>query len=97
MLATDMVARFRRFQGKSVYFSTGMDEHSTNVEKAARELKEDPKVYCDKMAARAAALPLRPRPSARTRAVNSRRLDANRWFGRSSGAGRQGDSPCPVF
>jgi methionyl-tRNA synthetase len=37
-------------KGKRVYFLSGVDEHSAQVEKAAREAGLPPQEYCDKMA-----------------------------------------------
>src|SRR5271165_5640401 len=50
-IGADMVARFHRMQGRRVFFSTGTDEHSQNVEKAAAKAGLEPKAYCDQMAA----------------------------------------------
>ncbi len=50
VLAADMVARAQRMLGKPVFFSTGLDEHSQNVEKAALAKGMDPQSYCDLMA-----------------------------------------------
>ena len=49
-IGADVLSRFHRLVGDDVYFQMGNDEHSTNVEKRARELGLDPKEYCDKMA-----------------------------------------------
>lgn len=49
-IGADTLARFRRLLGDKVYFQMGNDEHSMNVEKRARELGIEPKLYCDKMA-----------------------------------------------
>ncbi len=48
---SDIIARYKRLRGYDVYFSTGTDEHSANVCIKANELKLDPKVYCDEIAA----------------------------------------------
>lgn len=50
VIGTDVVARFQRMAGRPVFFSTGTDEHSQNVEKAALKAGTTPKAYCDKMA-----------------------------------------------
>jgi methionyl-tRNA synthetase len=49
-IGADCLARFKRLSGFDTYFLMGTDEHSTNVEKEARQLGEDPQVYCDRMA-----------------------------------------------
>ncbi len=50
VVCTDMIARYKRSKGYDVFFSTGMDEHSRNVEKKAIELGLTAKKYCDGMA-----------------------------------------------
>lgn len=50
VICTDMIARYKRSKGYDVFFSTGMDEHSRNVEKKAIELGLTAKKYCDGMA-----------------------------------------------
>jgi len=49
-IAADAIARYKRLAGFDTRFLMGNDEHSTNVEKAAREKGLDPKTYCDQMA-----------------------------------------------
>jgi len=49
-IAADAIARYKRLAGFDTRFLMGNDEHSINVEKAAREKGLDPKVYCDQMA-----------------------------------------------
>ena len=49
-IAADAIARYKRLFGFDTRFLMGNDEHSTNVEKAAKEQGLDPKAYCDKMA-----------------------------------------------
>ena len=48
-IAADALARYKRLAGFDTRFLMGNDEHSTNVEKAAREKGLDPKAYCDQM------------------------------------------------
>jgi methionyl-tRNA synthetase len=48
-IAADAIARYKRLAGFDTRFLMGNDEHSTNVEKAAREQGLDPKEYCDRM------------------------------------------------
>jgi methionyl-tRNA synthetase len=50
-IAADAIARYKRLAGFDTRFLMGNDEHSTNVEKAAREQGLDPKEYCDRMEA----------------------------------------------
>jgi methionyl-tRNA synthetase len=49
-LGADVQARYRRMQGKEVFFLMGNDENTIKVAKRAAELGMDPKVYCDEMA-----------------------------------------------
>lgn len=51
VMAADMVARFHRMRERPVFFCTGLDEHSQNVEKAAlKQGAASVKAYCDQMA-----------------------------------------------
>jgi methionyl-tRNA synthetase len=50
-VTADVIARFRRARGFDVRFLMGNDEHSQNVERAAREQGLDPLAYCDRMEA----------------------------------------------
>ena len=49
-IAADTIARFKRLAGFDTRFLMGNDEHSINVEKAARERGMEPQAYCDEMA-----------------------------------------------
>ena len=49
-IAADVIARYKRLAGFDTHFVMGNDEHSQNVYRRARELGEDPKAYCDRMA-----------------------------------------------
>ncbi|HYJ32628.1 MAG TPA: methionine--tRNA ligase [Candidatus Binatia bacterium] len=49
-IAADAIARYKRLAGFDTHFLMGNDEHSTNVEKAAREKGLEPLEYCDRMA-----------------------------------------------
>jgi methionyl-tRNA synthetase len=48
-LATDVMARWRRLQGRPVFFLTGTDEHGQKVEKAAKDAGMDPQAFCDQV------------------------------------------------
>lgn len=48
-IGADVLARFYRLSGDEVRFQMGNDEHSSNVQKSAKEKGLDPKVYCDEM------------------------------------------------
>jgi methionyl-tRNA synthetase len=49
-IAADVVVRYQRLAGVDVHFVMGNDEHSQNVFRKAKELGEDPRAYCDRMA-----------------------------------------------
>ena len=49
-IAADAIARYKRMAGFDTHFLMGNDEHSINVEKAAREKGMEPRAYCDEMA-----------------------------------------------
>lgn len=51
-IACDVVARFKRLQGRNVLFSTGTDEHGQKVEKAATEKGEKPIELADRVVER---------------------------------------------
>ncbi|MFQ5744217.1 MAG: methionine--tRNA ligase [Acidobacteriota bacterium] len=48
-IAADMIARYKRLAGEDVHFLMGLDEHSQNVERRAREEDLDPVRFCDRM------------------------------------------------
>lgn len=45
----DTFTRYYRWTGKKVFFLTGTDEHGTKIEKTARESKEEPLAYVERM------------------------------------------------
>ena len=47
----DVQARYQRMTGRDVFFLTGLDEHGTKVQKAARKKGVEMQAYCDEMAA----------------------------------------------
>jgi len=49
-IGADCLARYKRLAGFDTYFLMGTDEHSTNVEREARALGQDPQAYTDEMA-----------------------------------------------
>lgn len=51
-VAADALARYHRLAGHDTWFVMGADEHSQNVERAARREGLDPQAYTDAMAAR---------------------------------------------
>ena len=46
-LAADVLARWRRLEGREVFFLTGTDEHGQKVEKAAQDAGMDPQAFTD--------------------------------------------------
>ena len=48
-LAADVLARWRRLQGREVFFLTGTDEHGQKVEKAAQDAGMDPQAFTDRV------------------------------------------------
>ncbi|MBI1882716.1 MAG: methionine--tRNA ligase [Chlamydiae bacterium] len=49
-IGADVMARFRRLEGRNVFFLMGVDEHSLNVEKEARKRNIPVENYCDELA-----------------------------------------------
>jgi methionyl-tRNA synthetase len=49
-LGADVQARYRRMEGYDVFFLMGNDENTLKVADKAKELGQDPQVYCDDMA-----------------------------------------------
>jgi methionyl-tRNA synthetase len=50
-IAADVVARWKRLQGRDVFFLTGTDEHGQKVEKAAQDAGLEPQAFTDRIAA----------------------------------------------
>ena len=50
-ITADVIARYQRLCGVETHFLMGLDEHSLNVYRKAREQGLDPLAYCDRMAA----------------------------------------------
>jgi methionyl-tRNA synthetase len=49
-IAADILARFHRLLGEDVFFLTGLDEHGSKIEKAAKQAGMEPQQFCDQMA-----------------------------------------------
>jgi methionyl-tRNA synthetase len=49
IIACDLIARYHRLRGDSVYFLTGTDEHSLNVARSAAEQGITPQEWTDRM------------------------------------------------
>ena len=50
VIGADALARYKRLAGYDVFFLTGTDENSLNVERETRDQNIDTQAYCDKMA-----------------------------------------------
>ncbi|MBR3149911.1 MAG: methionine--tRNA ligase [Eubacterium sp.] len=50
IVLTDAIARYKRLQGKDVFFLTGTDEHGQKIEEYAKAAGVTPKAYVDKVA-----------------------------------------------
>ncbi len=48
-ILADVLARYHKFQGDSVFFLTGTDEHGQKMEQAARNHKKQPLEYCNEL------------------------------------------------
>jgi methionyl-tRNA synthetase len=48
-VASDVLARFMRLDGRRVFFLTGTDEHGQKVEKSALAAGVDPQAFCDRV------------------------------------------------
>lgn len=48
-IAGDVLTRWHRQRGESVWYLTGTDEHGTKVERTARENGVEPQEWCDKL------------------------------------------------
>lgn len=51
-IASDMLARFARMEGREVLFLTGTDEHGQKIQKAAHTEGTDPKTFVDRVSER---------------------------------------------
>jgi methionyl-tRNA synthetase len=48
-IVADIFARFKRLEGKNVYFLTGTDEHGLKIQREAEKNKKDTKIFCDEI------------------------------------------------
>ncbi|MEK6925147.1 MAG: methionine--tRNA ligase [Nanoarchaeota archaeon] len=48
-IASDVIARWQKLQGKEVFFLTGTDEHGKKIEDAAKKQGKKPKEFIDKL------------------------------------------------
>ena len=48
-IVADIFARFKRLEGKKVYFLTGTDEHGLKIQREAEKNKKETKIFCDEV------------------------------------------------
>ena len=48
-IVADVFARFKRIEGKNVYFLTGTDEHGLKIQREAEKNNKDTKTFCDEI------------------------------------------------
>ena len=48
-IIADVFARFKRIEGKDVFFLTGTDEHGLKIQREAEKNKKEPKIFCDEI------------------------------------------------
>jgi methionyl-tRNA synthetase len=51
-IVADVFARYKRLEGKNVYFLTGTDEHGLKIQREAKKNNKDTKVFCDEVSAK---------------------------------------------
>ena len=48
-IIADVFARFKRLEGKNVYFLTGTDEHGLKIQREAEKNNKETKIFCDEI------------------------------------------------
>ena len=48
-IVADVFARFKRLEGKNVFFLTGTDEHGLKIQREAEKNNKDVKLFCDEV------------------------------------------------
>ena len=51
-IIADVFARFKRLEGKNVYFLTGTDEHGLKIQREAEKNKKETKIFCDEISSK---------------------------------------------
>jgi len=51
-IIADVFARFKRLEGKNVYFLTGTDEHGLKIQREAEKKNKEPQVFCDEISSK---------------------------------------------
>ena len=48
-IVADVFARFKRLEGKNVFFLTGTDEHGLKIQREAEKNNKDVKIFCEEV------------------------------------------------
>lgn len=56
IIQADALARYKKLQGKEIFFNFGVDEHGLKIYRKSLEAKKSPQEYCDEYAAKFDAL-----------------------------------------
>ena len=51
-IVADVFARFKRLEGKNVFFLTGTDEHGLKIQREAEKNNKDTKIFCDEISSK---------------------------------------------
>ena len=51
-IVADVFARFKRLEGKNVYFLTGTDEHGLKIQREAEKNNKETRVFCDEVSSK---------------------------------------------
>ena len=51
-IVADVFARFKRLEGKNVFFLTGTDEHGLKIQREAEKKNKDTNVFCDEVSSK---------------------------------------------
>ena len=51
-IVADVFARFKRLEGKNVFFLTGTDEHGLKIQREAEKNNKETKIFCDEVSAK---------------------------------------------
>ena len=51
-IVADVFARFKRLEGKNVFFLTGTDEHGLKIQREAEKNNKETKVFCDEVSSK---------------------------------------------
>ena len=51
-IIADVFARFKRLEGKNVFFLTGTDEHGLKIQREAEKSSKDVKIFCDEVSSK---------------------------------------------